>query len=138
MNALVAAEFHVQIETNGMLYPGDDFPWKDENVTVVCSPKTGKIHSKLAPLVHAYKYVLSYDAVAPDGMPETALAHPLGGGFSQVARPPEGWVGPIYVNPMDCSDERGNKKNLMAVVDSVTKNQELTMGIQLHKLIGLP
>lgn len=127
----------VQIESNGVLYPGDDFPWDHPHLTVVISPKTGKIHPETAARADVYKYVLSHDAVAPDGLPETALAHPLGKA-STVARPPEGWRGPIYLNPMDAQDEQVNRLNLEAVAHSVLDHERYIMGVQVHKFLGLP
>lgn len=134
---LIEQGYEVQIETNGVLYPGDDFPWAA--ATVVCSPKTGKIHPRTAHKVTAYKYVLSHDGVMPDGLPERALGHPLRG-HSHVARPPADWHGPVYVQPMDSKDEIENRRNLRAVVDTVIghPDKNYIMGVQMHKLTGLP
>lgn len=137
VDKLLAHGYEVQIETNGVLYPGDDFPWKHPGLTVVCSPKTGKIHPTTAGRVHAFKYVLSHDSIAPDGLPITALGHPLGSA-KHVARPPARWDGPIYVNPMDAQDKGENDANLQAVVDTVMEHPQYIMGVQMHKLTGLP
>lgn len=147
VRALLDRYYDVQIETNGTLYPGDDFPWDadDPSVTVVCSPKTGQIHPKTATRVTAYKYVLSRTNVHPDGLPTNALGHPLGR-LKTVARPPSGWVGDVYLNPMDAKDKVENKLNMKAVVDSVMKNrgwlvpdqQRLIAGVQMHKILELP
>lgn len=134
---LLAEGYKVQVESNGVLHPGEDFPWHDPNFTLVISPKTGKIHPKTAQLAYAFKYVLSRDNVAPDGLPTTALNHPLGT-YSTVARPPVGWNGPVYVNPMDAQDENENRANMQAVVDTVMANPGYIMGVQMHKLTGLP
>jgi 7-carboxy-7-deazaguanine synthase len=91
VNVLLAHYYKVQIETNGVLYPGDDFPFDHEDLTIVCSPKTGKIHPRLMAKVHAYKYVLSHGGVYHDGLPERALYHEIGG-LNSVARPPVGWT----------------------------------------------
>lgn len=139
--------YRVQIETNGVFYPGDDFPWIHRNVTVVVSPKTAKIHPKLAYKAHAYKYVLNYDHIAEDGLPISALEHPLPDG-KQVARPPKEYRGPIYIQPQDMSMDQSlsayavhayNKRNLEAVAESVMKgNGKYIMGVQMHKLVDLP
>lgn len=134
---LAGMDFRVQIESNGTLYPGDDFPWSNRLVTVVVSPKTGKIHPTTARKAHVYKYVLSWDAVASDGLPETALSHTLGR-HDRVARPPADWEGPIFLNPMDAQDEITNMENMKAVVRSVMTFQRFRMGIQLHKHARLP
>lgn len=133
---LLHSGYTVQIESNGVLYPGDLFPWNHPRLTVVVSPKTGKINPNTAVRAHVYKYVLSWDSVAPDGLPETALGHPLGR-YSTVARPPVGWDGPIYVNPMDHQDPVENKRSHEAVVRSVM-NFDYIMGVQIHKIVGLP
>ncbi len=129
-------KFRVQIETNGVLDPGSDFQWDHENLTVVCSPKTGKIHPNVAGRVDAYKYVLSYDGVYGDGLPVAALGHPLGK-HPCVARPPDDWSGPIYLNPMDALDPKVNRMNLQAVTQSVLAHQRYIMGVQMHKMVGL-
>jgi 7-carboxy-7-deazaguanine synthase len=134
-SVLLAYGYRVQIESNGVLYPGDDFPWGQ--ATVVISPKTGKIHPKTAVRATAYKYVLSWDGVMGDGLPERALGHPLGGA-QHVARPPVGWEGPVYLQPMDVKDAIENQRNIQAVVESVMRNKRYIMGVQMHKLTGLP
>lgn len=128
---------NVQIETNGILFPDADFPWHHERLTVVCSPKTSKIHPKGALLFSAYKYVLSHSQVSTDGLPGTALGHPLARD-SRVARPPLNWVGPIYLQPMDAKDKHENELNVQAVVDSVMKHKCYIMGVQMHKIVDLP
>ena len=128
--------YNVQIETNGVLFPGDDFPWTDGRVAVVCSPKTGRIHPKTAAWVHAYKYVLSHDDVHIDGLPVHALGHPLGK-HECVARPPDGWDGPIYLQPMDSKDPDENLQNMKAVAKSVMRFKTYIMGVQIHKMVEL-
>ena len=137
VTALLERDIYVQIETNGVLYPDYDFPWGDELLTVVCSPKTPRIHKQTALSVHAYKYVLSYDSVAEDGLPKSALGHPLGK-YDHVARPPSEWSGPIYINPMDAQDPEVNEKNMEAVVKTVMTHRNAIMGVQMHKIVGLP
>jgi len=135
VEALLRASHKVQVETNGTFYPGDDFPWQD--VTVVCSPKTGKIHPKMAQRVSAYKYVLSNDSVASDGLPERVLGHHIAG-FKYVARPPVDWEGPVYLQPADSKDPIINAANIRAVAGSVMINKNYIMGVQMNKLTDLP
>lgn len=138
LDFLLALGILVQIETNGVLDPGDDFPWGAEGLTVIVSPKTGKIHHTVAAKADAFKYVMGHDGVAEDGLPISALGHPLGK-FPHVARPPEDRPDvPIYLNPMDNQNDKINALNLMAVAESVVKHRKYIMGVQLHKLIGLP
>lgn len=132
---LLTKGYKVQVETNGTLYPGDDFPWSD--VTVVVSPKTGKIHPETALRATAYKYVLARGQVHTDGLPKAALGHATGRRL-HVARPPEGWDGPVYLQPMDAKDHHENWANLQAVVNSVLKHGRYIMGVQMHKLVDVP
>lgn len=136
LDFLLTENFLVQIETNGVLDPGPDFQWGHKNLTVVCSPKTGKIHPNVASKVDAYKYVLSYDGIADDGLPKSALGHPLGK-HNYVARPPKDWQGPIFLNPMDAEDDKVNNLNLRAVTHSVLNYGRYIMGVQMHKMVGL-
>ncbi len=125
---LLDNDYSVQIETNGTLFL-HDFP---QGVTIVCSPKAGAINRQLAPRITALKYVLRHSDVAPDGLPTLALEHPAS---PQVARPPVGFTGPIYVQPADEQDAEVNAKNLQAAVDSAMKHGFI-LGLQVHKIIG--
>lgn len=128
----------VQIETNGTLFPGEDFPFMD--CIIVCSPKTPMINHRLAELVDAYKYVLDHSHVSPvDGLPNGVL-----GKFEETARPPEDWAGTIYLQPADESlvqngyhADTHNKRNLEATVASCMKFGH-RLCIQTHKLANLP
>jgi 7-carboxy-7-deazaguanine synthase len=136
VEAITDQGFTVQIETNGTLYD-PSFPF--DLATIVCSPKTGRINPEFARRVTAYKYVLAADSVDPsDGLPLQALDHPLGKKFERVARPPEDWDGPIFLQPMDAKDEASNAANTRACAEMVMRFPRYTLGIQMHKLTGLP
>lgn len=140
VHQLLRAEMDVQIETNGTLAPMGDFPWGE--VTVVVSPKTSKLNPTVAKNATAYKYVLQAGQVAPDGLPMAALGHATDSS-GQVARPPKGWYGDVFLQPMDAQDEDANWQNCQAVVRSVMLHSNhpewnLRMGVQMHKLMGLP
>lgn len=134
---LVKSRRHVQVESNGVLYPGNDFPWYDEAVTVVVSPKTSKIHPSTWQYAHAFKYVLRADRVGTDGLPEMALSHPISKGMG-VAKPRPG--APVYLQPEDEQDPALNYQNMQAVARVVQENPEkgYIMGVQMHKLLELP
>jgi len=127
---LLDFDIDVQIETNGTLY--QELPY--DEITVVCSPKAGRINVKLAPHIDALKYVLHADSVDPeDGLPILALDHSAA---PKLARPPEGYEGVIYLQPVDEGDIEKNKRHQDAVVKSVLKHG-YTLCLQLHKLIGV-
>lgn len=133
---LTRCRVRVQIETNGVLYPVD-FPWGHPRLTVVCSPKTARIHPETARRVDAYKYVIEAGRVAADGLPTTALGHDLGKA-EHVARPPESWNGPIYIQPMDAKDEETNARNARVCAELVMRHRRYILGFQMHKYMGLP
>ena len=128
---LADADYQVQIETNGTLPLPDFMP---SSVMIVCSPKTGRVHPRLAPLVNAYKYVASDGMLAMDGLPTRALDHTA---EPYLARPTEGFPrGAVYLQPTDEKDEVKNKRNLQAVISSCMAHG-YTLQLQTHKIIGL-
>lgn len=129
---LLLGGWQVQIETNGTLCI--DLPFK--NITVVCSPKAGKLSTNLAPHVNAFKYVLHADSICEDdGLPWRALGHPSGA-FNKVARPPHGFKGPVYVQPVDVGDATENARHLQAAIASA-RQFGYTLCVQVHKIINV-
>lgn len=122
--------YRVQIETNGTLYQAG-LPW--DSVTIVCSPKTGKISPLLLPHIDAFKYVISSDSFSDDdGLPLRALDHTA---THAVARPPNRYK-PIYLQPADEQDADTNKENLDVAVKSCMKHG-YTLQLQTHKILGM-
>jgi organic radical activating enzyme len=122
--------YHVQIETNGTL--GIEDPTAFRNVDIVCSPKSGKIHYSILSSANWYKYVLHHESVSEaDGLPILALDHSAS---PQVCRPPVG--APVYLQPMDCKNDRINRLNMEAVLKSCLKYGYI-LQIQTHKIIGI-
>ena len=127
---LLEAGIQVQIETNGTLYL-DQFPYDD--ITIVCSPKTGSINSNLKKHITAYKYVLHADHVDPfDGLPDVVLGNLT---KAKVARPHDTFCGTVYVQPVDTNSEM-NKIHLECAKKSCL-TYGYTLGVQLHKIIGV-
>lgn len=131
-NLVSSQQYTVQIETNGSLYI-ENMPW--DSITVVCSPKSGKLSPLLVPHIDAFKYVMSYDSVDPDdGLPILALDHTA---KPRVARPPVGNTKPVYIQPMDAGILTGaTERNLKACVQSSMK-YGYTLQLQVHKIIGV-
>lgn len=129
---LVGLAYTVQIETNGTLPISSAMPLE---VHVVCSPKTGSVHGSIERWPNlSYKYVLrAGDAMDVDGLPVRALGHTA---FPYLARPPEGFTGNVYVQPMDCGNNSINKANVEACIQSAMAfNYRLQL--QTHKIIGV-
>lgn len=126
--------YRVQIETNGSLFR--PLPYGNPALTVVCSPKSGKLNSDLLFHIKAFKYVAkSGDIDIYDGLPIHALDHPVG---KKVARPPFGFPRTsVYLQPVDVQDVAENQIHLRAVVASV-RNFGYTLCLQTHKIINVP
>lgn len=127
---LIRLGWRVQIETNGTLFR-EGLPYGIQRLTIVCSPKAGKVNRFLEPHISAYKYVLAADSVDPvDGLPLSALGLP-----GRPARPARQGT-PIYVNPVDDHDPGRNAANLKAAAQTCLLHG-YRLGIQLHKLVGV-
>lgn len=137
--ALLDAGYTVQIETNGTLAPPTiGFAemcslnlFEKNKCFIVCSPKTGLVNRELIPLIAAYKYVMAHDSIHADGLPLRALDHSAS---PHVARPHDGFFGPVYLQPCDDKDSTVNAANLQACVRSVMNNG-FTLQLQVHKII---
>ena len=124
----------MQIETNGVL----EIPDLPKGVTVVCSPKTPRIHRNNEDRIDAFKYVLHHESVSClDGLPVHALGLE---NAKSVYRPETSRFAPgkrnVYVQPMDCKDPETNQKNLQAAVESCM-TFGYTLQLQIHKIIGV-
>lgn len=129
IDLLLEAGFKVQLETNGTLY--QELPY--HQITVICSPKTGSVHRKLAPYIHSYKYVLNGKPSEEDGLPMSALDHSAS---PRLARPHANFRGITYIQPADLQDAQLNASNLENCITSVQKHG-YTLGLQLHKIIHM-
>jgi organic radical activating enzyme len=133
--------YTVQIETNGTMPPPSDSFWtlvsldtnKEGRCFIVCSPKTPNIHPRTRDLVCAYKYVMSSDSVAEDGLPLLALDHSAD---PFVCRPHFNFRGQTYLQPLDAKSDQQNAANLDACVRSCLLHG-YTLQLQIHKLINL-
>jgi organic radical activating enzyme len=132
IRALLDAGYRVQIETNGILWC-DTLPGCfDKRLSIVCAPKTKKIHEEVYRRALAFKYVVSAGDVNPDdGLPNRALRHKAA---PHVARPRPGAL--VYVQPMDEQDETLNALNLEAAVKS-TMEHGYRLQLQIHKIIDM-
>ena len=144
-DTLIAHGYNVQFETNGVLAPSDFFKtafattWLKPacGVAIVVSPKASYVDEWISLNSICYKYVLSHDSLADDGLPIEVL----GRKSSQVARPLLTSV-QIYVSPADpvmldsSSAALQREANMRACVDSVQKHG-YRMQLQIHKYLGV-
>lgn len=128
---LIENDFDVQIETNGSM----QIPMElSQLVTVVCSPKTAKLHPSALHRANAFKYVMKAGNVREeDGLPLQALDHRA---TPYIARPHKSFRGKIYLQPMDEQNVFKNFKNTQAVLASAMKHN-YTVQLQIHKLLNV-
>lgn len=123
--------YRVQVETSGSL-SNPDFPWSNNSVSVVCSPKTGKLHPDM---VHAdaWKYIVTKGQVDPeDGLP--VMSTQVTGKEARIARPMND--GPVYVQPCDVTDIFRAAGNIETCIE-VAQRHNYIFSYQVHKAIGV-
>ncbi len=129
VSAMAGLGWTIQVETAGII-------WQEclLDCVIIVSPKTGSIHPKIRENANAFKYVIQDGHQDEDGLPLTNTQ--IQGGTRQpLAKPRAG--APVYLSPMDEMDERDNLANLKAVAKTAMIHNYI-MGVQLHKLVGLP
>ncbi|WPJ68512.1 hypothetical protein OMDBNIEC_00026 [Salmonella phage STP-SP5] len=128
---LLLRGYEVQIETNGSMPLPHGF---SQLPTIVCSPKTAKIHPSILHRANAFKYVIKAGNVnQDDGLPLQALDHRA---TPFIARPTRNFKSKIYLQPMDEQDKFNNYENIRQVVDSCMKHG-YTVQLQVHKYLGV-
>lgn len=130
--ALFEAGLKVQIETAGTLWQSC---LNHPKVTIVVSPKTGKLHPEMYHRAHAFKYVIKHGHVHPDdGLPFTNTQQADGPPIV-LARPRAG--AEVYLSPCDEYCSKLNSENRKAVAFIALKHGYIA-GLQLHKEFELP
>jgi 7-carboxy-7-deazaguanine synthase len=138
LKELERREYLVQIETNGTL-PVSDHTYVRSTVIrrgtyIICSPKTGKVHSTIEKYACAFKYVIDAKSVDPDdGLPILALGHTAN---PRVYRPQGPRHAQIFVQPMDEDDPVAVQANLDATIRACIQ-YGYTLQLQIHKLMGI-
>lgn len=141
----------VQIETSGTLWLADVEHEQEfiamllrKAVTIVVSPKTPTVHTKVARYAHAWKYIIGADTLLSldDGLPLSSTQH--AGGKACLGRPNGGARGEfqserVYVQPLDYGPgcEEKSAIALRACVGLVMRHG-YRLSIQQHKLANMP
>lgn len=143
---LLAVEgFHTQIETAGTLWPpaGQSMDLAgligSNHASIVCSPKTGRVHPEVEQWCRDYKYIIREGGQSEkDGLP---LASTQQRGRQQaVYRPLDG--AQVWLQPCEEYDSDG-ERNLIATTLNVQESARLAMrhgyrlSLQIHKIVGL-
>ena len=132
---LIALGYECQIETNGALWiDGLENYIMEHQLSIICSPKTGKVHPKIEEYSIAYKYIVSkLDADPQDGLP--IMSTQRQDKRQHLARPPLGM--PVYVQPLDAHEQEATIENERHAI-YLCKTYGYRLSYQLHKHLGLP
>jgi organic radical activating enzyme len=131
--------WRVQIETNGTLWiEGLETFIKEGLVTLVCSPKTGRIHDKFYSWCYDWKYIIDAETSSPvDGLPIASTQ--VDGKPNHIARPNKGPKDTVWVQPMDMDhvDPNLTAANTRFACE-IAMRYGYRLCIQQHKMVGLP
>lgn len=140
---LLALEHDVQIETAGTVaIPAMQESWwldaiERDFLTIVCSPKTGKVHPLIQDQCRDWKYIVragdKFDIA--DGIPMTSTQRADGAPI-KLAKP-EHLSSTVWMQPCDEHEPRINQRNLAEAVERVIA-YDYRLTVQMHKLAGLP
>lgn len=130
VHALYGEGYDIQIETNGTL-SNPSFPFS--KVTLVCSPKAGRLHEDIQRHCFNYKYVVGFeDLLEPTGYPST----PTQENGKRPPPQPTTLHTPTTVWVMPRDDQNGNTANRdAAVLIALQHNRRLCL--QMHKILGV-
>lgn len=121
-DALLEADYIVQIETNGTIWR--PLPY---GVDIVCSPKVTNGHyhpirEDMLERVTAFKFIIS-------------ASHPHYQDVSEVGQ--QHFNTPVYVQPMDEEDETKNLANVSRAIQ-LSMEHGYRLSLQTHKLLNIP
>lgn len=130
----------VQIETAGTLWQDWLQYFIDTGfVQLVCSPKTPKVHPKIAENCEHWKYIVAYNnADSDDGLPCFGMQPNTLGTKQKVFRAGDRHKSSttIWVSPLDMGPEQCKRNQNFAAELCLRYGYRLSL--QTHKLVGLP
>jgi organic radical activating enzyme len=130
-NLLISNGYTIQIETAGTVWV-PDLP---QEVEIVCSPKTAKVHPQIAARCRVWKYLIrSGEVSATDSLPEKSTQRR--GMTVHIYRAS---AGVIYVQPIDegPGKQLETNANTHEAVQACLRHG-YRLSLQLHKLAGVP
>lgn len=139
LKLFAAKGWMTQIETNGTLWlEGIETFIKSGDLTLVCSPKTPKIHEKFHMWCYHWKYIIdSKTCSSDDGLPMASTQ--VEGKMAKIARHQRGEADIIWVQPMDMDHVHSSitQANTRYACE-VAMRHGYRLCIQQHKVVGLP
>jgi organic radical activating enzyme len=128
--------YAVQIETAGTLTLLDLAYQRQRGfVSLVVSPKTGKVNPEIGAIASAWKYIISAGQPVDDADGLPLWSTQVVGKGARIARPLN-WA-PVFLQPMDEGDAALNKAN-MTYTAELCMRYGYRLSVQQHKVVGLP
>lgn len=153
VSTLLLIGYRVQIETAGTLWPAlfevpCNHPELGKNLTIVCSPKTGKVHASVVEHCRDWKYIVSTsDILTEDGLPSSSTQRE--GMRQRIFTPELTRNNTIWLQPREeyllsrggyagrASDREATLRN-MQLAGELAMKYGYRLTLQTHKLLGLP
>lgn len=139
--AAIDRGWHVQLETAGvkwvpgleeLVLPQEKALLRFPGVSIVCSPKTGKVCDEME-LALGWKYIIeSNRPLGVDGLPMYSTQ--TQGLPCKIARPFDG--AEVYIQPCDTGEPESTKEN-HALAARIAMTHGYRMSLQQHKILGL-
>lgn len=149
IQALAAAGFHSQIETAGTVWQeGLSALLSGGEASLVCSPKTATVHSKIEVWAKHYKYIIRAGELDPDdGLPNRSTQEK--GRETRLYRPPKERAGvTVWVQPCDEFSPPAPRGFRLHLHHRTEENTQAAVGVALrygyrlslqqHKILRLP
>jgi organic radical activating enzyme len=130
--------FQVQIETAGTYWQEC---FKEEHVTVVCSPKGRFVHKTFHEWCFHWKYVIQHDAVSlEDGLPNEPTQRQKPEHHGAPARPLHIGRAPltIWLSPCDEGINVMKSNENIKAVGQIALKYGYRAQVQMHKILQLP
>lgn len=146
--ALTSRKWVVQIETAGIHWlPGLENlepellgrEWGDPTITIVCSPKTPRLHPSIERYCNHFKYIVDHaeEADLLDGLPARAVSQRNQPQAGRLFRPRDEHKN-IYVQPLDLPNDFEHTRANQAHCVALALKFGYRLSLQQHKLLNLP
>jgi organic radical activating enzyme len=144
LSLLYAHGYRVQLETAGTIWQESLDPFgptvRGRQVSIVCSPKTGNVHPRIAAHCRDWKYIIRHGEVDEgDGLPNVSTQVP--GQQQRLYRPTSGtiWVQPCeeYTGEPPVRDDVRSTRNVQLAC-ALAMRHGYRLSLQVHKHAGLP
>jgi len=143
---LIQDGFRIQIETAGTVWQKPfgnlfvDYFYRN-HLTIVCSPKTGKLNKNLARWIYAYKYVLRFGKVSDtDGLPIEFMSTGKKGTVARYYDYDSFYsnlgIQNIFIMPCDEHNQNLNDLNQKLVI-RIAQDYGYRICLQVHKILDV-